>query len=92
MPVLIGTTVTVTARIRDNHRRPADPTAITFTVVAPDGTETVYDIDDFTRDSLGLWGVEFVLDQVGRWRWHITTTGGVAAVSEGSLIVRALTG
>lgn len=70
---------------------PADPTTVTFTVQAPDGTETVYvsGIDpEVSNPQVGVYVL--TLDPPtppGNWLWRAEGTGAVVAADEGTFDV-----
>ena len=71
-----------------------DPTAVTLTVVRPDGTALVYGWPaaggalPLTRESAGRFSADVLLDQSGTWHYRLAGTGTVAAAAEGSLRVQ----
>jgi hypothetical protein len=69
-----GKTVHLSTTIRNEAGAPVDPSTITATVRAPDGTETTYSGGQVTRDSLGVYHVDVVLSQAGPWVYRFDST------------------
>jgi uncharacterized protein YfaS (alpha-2-macroglobulin family) len=69
---------------------PADPTDISLTITRPDGSEDSYAYSAATveRDALGVYSVDVVLDETGRWLWRWAGTGDVTGAAAGEILVR----
>lgn len=61
-----------------------DPTAVTYRLLEPGGTETayVYPCAEVTRTATGLYALTVQLDTAGEWWCRAEATGAVAAVDE----------
>lgn len=71
----INETATLRAFFQDADREPVDPTTITLTITAPDGTQTVKNKAQLTDDSdIGRWSYPLVLTQNGVWTQQWATT------------------
>lgn len=81
----IGDQPTIEASFRDTSGEPADPTTVTLTVKAPDGTEQDVEV---TRNSLGEYSGVVEPDQSGMWRYRWAATGALVAAEEGWFYVR----
>jgi hypothetical protein len=72
---------------------PADPTAVTLTVKKPDGTMLVYGwpvagaTGTLSREAVGRFSADVMLDQSGEWTFHLAGTGTVTAAAQGYLVV-----
>lgn len=62
-----------------------DPTAVTFTVRKPDGSQTQPSV---THVSTGVYGTNVSIDQPGDWRWRATGTGTAQAQADSSFYVQ----
>lgn len=80
-----GQAITLRAEFRNKAGALEDPTNVTVTTKAPDGTVTSY--TDALHPSVGVYEKDVVLDQAGRWWVRIAGTGAVAAVDEHALDV-----
>jgi uncharacterized protein YfaP (DUF2135 family) len=73
---------------------PTDPTAVSLTIVKPDGAHRVYGWPaagtdgTLSRESAGRFSTDIVIDQAGTWRWRIAGVGAVTAASEGEIKVK----
>lgn len=88
----IGDRRKLTCEVRDEAGALADPTGLTFTMLAPDATVTafVWDADvELVRTAAGLFHVYWDCDQVGVHHWRFAATGTIAAAEESSFAVRA---
>ena len=67
-----------------------DPTAITFRLMAPDGTVETQDETFATNSSIGVWEwqVPGPLDAPGTWRFHAVATSGMQVAEEIAVKVR----
>lgn len=75
---------------RDITAAPADPSVVTFSLLAPDLTVTTYTYlatADIVKVSTGVYFLDFVLPASGRWSYRWQGTGTIAAVFEGSMYV-----
>jgi hypothetical protein len=72
---------------------PTDPTAVTLTIVKPDGSKLVYGYPSagtngtLVRESAGRFYAEVLLDQGGKWLQRLEGIGAVQAAAEGDLRV-----
>ena len=57
-----------------------NPTAVTFTVRKPDGTQTTPTPSNL---STGVYQATLTIDQAGTWRWRATGTGAAVAQQDG---------
>jgi hypothetical protein len=80
-----GQVVTLSALFADKLGAPADPTAQTLTVQAPDGTQStptpVQQLDDDAEPVVGSWACDVTCTAVGRWTCDWIGTGAVATVN-----------
>lgn len=91
MPFQPGDTVTLDTTFKVDDVL-TDPTAVTLTVRAPDGTQTayVYLTDaEVVKDSTGTYHADIVVDAAGIWAWEWEGTGAAAGVDEGTFTVEA---
>jgi len=67
-----------------------DPTAVTATVRAPDGTLTnyAYNPGAIDRDGVGLYHFDITADQSGEWAYKFVGTGTAADVGPGIFYVK----
>lgn len=71
----------------------ADPTTVTLTVKRPDGTIATYGYPSpgsagtLTREAVGRFYADILLDQPGGWVYELAGTGAVATVEQGSVRV-----
>ncbi len=72
-----------------NPAVPTNPTDITVTVKAPDGSVKNFVTGDLTNDSTGNYHVDFDVDQTGHFYFRYAGTGAVKAAGEGEFYVRA---
>lgn len=87
----IGDAIIFSGVFRDEDGDLADPTALTFTYRAPDGTLTsyVYNTDpELVRDSLGTYHTTVTMDTAGDGFWRWSATGAVADSETGYFYVR----
>lgn len=86
----IGDKPTFVATFKDSTGTLADPTAIDFEVLAPDGTSTTGTIVDASNPSTGVYHYVLPdLDQEGWWYVRAAGTSGVVAAVEQKFRVRA---
>lgn len=88
----IGDRRKLTCEVRDESGVLADPTALTFTMRAPNATLTTYAWPadaEVVRTSTGLFHVYWDCAQSGTHVWRFAATGTVAAAEESSFSVRA---
>lgn len=53
-----------------------DPDTVTFRVRAPDGVVTDYSYPtEVTKTAVGVYHVDIDVDQPGKWRWRVFSTG-----------------
>jgi hypothetical protein len=87
----IGDRRKLTCEVRDEANALIDPSGLTFTMRAPDGTLTEYtlaDVADLVRDSVGVYHVYWDCTQAGKHFWRFAATGNVGAAEETSFKVR----
>jgi hypothetical protein len=60
-----------------------DPTTVSATVRAPDGTTTVHPQSDLVHDGVGAFHLDVTADQAGDWTYKFVGTGAAADVSTG---------
>jgi hypothetical protein len=85
------TSNTSTGAITDVTGAAADPTDITLTTRAPDGTLTVYTYNGtpaLLKETTGRYYVDVTLDAEGLWSYRLVGTGAVVIAEEGVLHVR----
>jgi hypothetical protein len=83
----IGDVVELEGRFTNADGTGVDPTTVTVTLRAPDGTETTltYNTDpEVTKPSTGVYRVTKLLTSAGRWyyRWQGTGVGAAAEFTE----------
>ncbi|GMU80033.1 MAG: hypothetical protein AMXMBFR46_28210 [Acidimicrobiia bacterium] len=81
----IGDVVKLTGTFRDAAGDLADPTAVTVTVLEPDGTTST---PTASSASTGVWTATVSIDQSGTWRYRWAGTGVVVTAEEGAFDVR----
>lgn len=88
MSHVLGQVVTVTGTFRDSAGTAADPTTITLTVTAPDGTDDTYTYaaGQVTKASTGVYVRAIVLDLAGTWTYRWAGEGAVEQVFDGFLV------
>lgn len=85
-PYIEGQTAVIQATFRDTAGALVDPSAVTVTVEAPDGTITN---PTATNISTGIWHAAFAMDQPGWWKWRIVGASDEGdAVCEGKCCAR----
>lgn len=93
MAYLIGQTVRLTFRTYSDPAAttPADPTAITATAQAPDGTQTahIWPAGDITRTALGVFTLDLAPAAAGHYDVYWAATGAVTTADEQVFDVRA---
>lgn len=85
-----GDVARITGTFRNDSEAVADPSTLTFTFRAPDGTETTYTygIDsELVKSSTGVYIVDLELSAAGRWAWKWQATGTAAGVDVGAITV-----
>lgn len=65
-----------------------DPTTLTLTVKAPDGTEATYSGGQVVQTSTGSYYADVPVTAEGQWKYRWAATGTVVAAEEGSFLVR----
>lgn len=81
----IGDRLTITATFRDQADTLINPTAVTLTVLSPDGVPTVLVP---TMSSTGVWTATFAPDMAGTWNYRWGGTGALVAAEEGTFTIR----
>lgn len=87
----IGDSRRFSVAFTDINGAAADPSAIAFKMVEPDGTETsyVYGTDsELVKDSLGNYHVDWVFSKAGRHIIRFEGTGAVTAAEQDEVYVR----
>ena len=86
----IGDQPTVVVTFKDAGGTLADPTAITFSVLAPAGTAVSEDQTNATNPSTGIWHWELpsAIDRAGKWQVRAAATLGLICAVEDSFHVR----
>jgi len=66
------------------------PTAITFSQIAPDGTQINENQTNATQESTGIWSwtIPAPFDAPGTWKYRAAATAGLIVAEELSLKVR----
>ena len=87
----IGDRPTLTATFYDEDSVLSDPSAITFSLLAPDDTVITGDEGDATNPSPGVWKwtIPAAFDQAGWWTFRAEATAGLQTAEELSVPVRA---
>lgn len=75
----VGESTTLFAEFFDATGALADPTGITLTITAPDGTVTTKTIADLIHASVGRYEWVLLVDQAGIWTYRFDGTGAVTA-------------
>jgi hypothetical protein len=83
--LVVGDSVPIYVLFRNAEGALADPTAVTLTITRPDAT---IDTPSPEHPSTGRYEHDLGLTQAGRWSWRWVGTGNVAAVEDGSVMVR----
>lgn len=80
----IGTRVVITGVFTDVTGAPDDPSAITFSLKAPDGTITTASQAAAVNPSTGEWSwtAPVLLDQHGTWVARVAGTAGLETAGE----------
>lgn len=81
----LNDTVTLTATFRrKSDDALVDPTNVILVVTDPDGTETTYQYTSaqITRESIGLFTKDILLNLVGMWSYKFNSTGAVVTSHE----------
>lgn len=81
----IGDTVRLTATFTNESAANADPTTVTVSIRAPDGTVTT---PTATQSSTGVYYCDLAVTMAGVWRYRFAGTGALVAAGEGQLFVR----
>lgn len=83
---MVGTAVKASVLFVDETGVPIDPTTVTITWRAPDGTLTVN--PTVTNVGVGIYTSELIVDQAGEWVVQAHGEGAVAVVEEEHFRVR----
>ena len=86
-PVPLGTLVTFTGTFRNEAGSLANPTTVTLTIEAPDGTLSTYTTLQLSNPSVGAWTKALNLAQSGDWLYRFDGDGEVDAQNEGVVTV-----
>ena len=86
----IGDRPVITGTFTDVEGAPADPSAITFELIAPDGTVSTGDEGAAVNSAVGTWSwtIPAAFDQHGTWVARVAGTAGVIAAAESKIRVR----
>lgn len=87
----VGQAVTLSATFKTNVGVATDPTTIALKVRTPDGLTTAYTYAaaQLTRDSAGAYHLDYTTALPGAHVYRFEGAGAVAAVAEGTFMVRA---
>lgn len=88
----VGMVATLKAEFVSSGGVLADPSAITLTITAPDGSTQVVNIGALTHVSTGVYTYNTTLTQAGTWTHEWDGTGAVPADAVGYLTVVAVGG
>lgn len=85
----IGDRPTLIAQFTNEAGTAADPTAITFTLKAPDGTLTTATQSAATNPAVGTWKwpIPAAFDQSGVWWFRAEATAGLETAAEMHAVV-----
>ncbi len=84
-----GNNITLTDVITDKETgNPADPTELNLIVLDPLGNSTVYDINDLTHVSPGVYAYSITVDAPGIWHYRFIAKQPFKVSNEKSFIVR----
>lgn len=80
----IGQLVRLSAAFADDNGSAIDPTTITCKIKRPSGlvTTLTYAASGVTKDSVGNYHVDVVVDTVGIWHYRFEGTGTVTTADE----------
>ena len=87
----IGDQRRLTVTFTDINDTAADPTGVTFVMVAPDGTQTSYIYltdSELVKEGVGVYYVDFAITQRGRHAYRFAGTGAVVAAEAGEFYAR----
>lgn len=87
-----GSVQRLTINLQSTAGVDTDPTALTFKLMDPMGTETTYTYGtdaQIVKTSTGDYYVDVVPDRGGRWFYRWVSTGSAAGAQEGNFIVQA---
>lgn len=86
----IGDRPVITGTFTDVDGAPANPSAITFRLIAPDGTVSTGTHVDAVNSAVGTWSwpIPAPFDQSGVWYARVEGTAGVIAAAESRITVR----
>ena len=89
----MGDRPTLVAVFKDKAGQLDDPTGITFSLMAPDGTIQSEDQTAATNPSTGVWEwqIPAPFDAPGTWRMHALATAGLQVAEEIVVKVRKST-
>jgi hypothetical protein len=85
-----GSTMPLETSFADASGAALDPATVTFKLISPCQTETtyVYGTDaELVRSAAGVYRIDVVPDEPGRWTYQWVTTGP-GSINEDSFIVR----
>ena len=74
----VGQQPRLTETFKASDGTPTNPTTVTLTIVAPDGTTIT---PSATAEGSGVYHYDLLLTQGGTWRYRFTGTGTVVASS-----------
>lgn len=87
----IGDKVRMSSAITGNTGSAADPGALVLKYRKPNGTVVTltYGVgSEITRDSLGNYHADIIVDQAGTWTYRFISTGNAAGAEESFFAVR----
>lgn len=85
MDIIVSTRVRFVATFTDESGTLVDPSSVTWSVKAPDGTVTT---PEGTRASAGVYHLQLVLDAPGRWKIEAQGDGTVIVAGDTVVSVR----
>lgn len=92
MSYMIGTSITLTATIRDEDGVLADPAVVNFKILPPDGVEAdfVYGVDaELIKDSVGIYHLVYLATDPGPFSWRAEGVGTVDVAAEDDFTIDA---
>ena len=84
-PYYVGDKVTLRSRFYDLDDQPADPDAVTFKVMKPDGT--IAPAITASNVAVGVWEAVYIPDTAGWHKWEAKGTGSVQKGDHDSFLV-----
>lgn len=87
----LNDTPALTVTIKDSAAAVIDPTTLVFIATSPSGTATTYTYGtdtELVKISTGVYNVDLLLNESGRWVFNWTATGNVSLAEHGELWVK----